>query len=79
MSSAALQLDYILKTLPAARAAELEILVLTTIEQFRHAAEIPNRTPEERHASFLAAAGTLPDFPADYEESPRETDRDPLP
>ncbi|MDB6070343.1 MAG: hypothetical protein JWL81_1514 [Verrucomicrobiales bacterium] len=79
MSTLALQLDQTLNQLDAAKRAEMEFLVRATIDLFAQEAGKPGRTLEEKHARFVAAAGSLPDFPEDYEESPWETDRDPFP
>ena len=79
MSTLALQLDHTLNQLDAAKRAEMEFLVKATIALFARELVKPVRSEEEKHARFLAAAGSLPDFPEDYDESPWETDRDPFP
>jgi hypothetical protein len=79
MSTFDLQVKEALRKLDDSKRAEFEFLVRATINHFAKDEVKPVRTEEEKHARFVVAAGSLPDSPGDYEESPWETDRDPFP
>lgn len=77
MSTLALQLDQTLNRLDAAKRAELEAKVMLVIRQVAPNAAVPHprMSQDEWRALVFDLAGSLPDFPDDYEELPRETDR----
>jgi hypothetical protein len=78
MSTLALQVEEALRQFDAQKRLELELVVMATIERLSSSPAPAFRTEEEKTARFHAAAGSLPDFPEDYIDSPWETDRDPL-
>ena len=78
MSTLALQIEEALRQFDAQKRMELELVVMATIERLSSDSVPAFRTEEEKTARFHAAAGSLPDFPEDYIDSPWETDRDPL-
>lgn len=79
MSTLALKLDEALNRLDAEKRAELENVVTMTILRLVGNGVKESMTEEERDRRFRACAGSIPDLPEDFEESPWETDRDPLP
>ena len=80
MSTLALQLDQTLNQLDAAKRAELEAKVKLALQQVAPevTAPRPRITQDEWKALIFDLAGSLPDFPDDFEEMPRETDRIPI-
>ncbi len=79
MSILAQKVDEALSRFDLAQRVELESVVTMTIERLNANAPPRPTTAEERHALLLSCAGSLPDFPDDYEDGSWETDRDPLP
>jgi hypothetical protein len=78
MSTLALQLDQALTQLDPAKRAELERIVSISIHRLTNENQPPPTTAAERHALLMSCAGSIPDFPEDFEEMAWETDRDPL-
>ncbi len=77
MSTLTLQLERCLRALEPAKAAELSAAVLRLVE-----AATPAELEAAREARWQAVlkevAGSIPDFPDDFEEMPWETDREKL-
>jgi hypothetical protein len=80
MSTLALQLEHTLDQLDAAKRAELEAKVSLVISQVAPNVMVPppRISQDEWKALIFDLAGSLPDFPDDFEEMPRETDREPI-
>jgi hypothetical protein len=68
MKSVAIQVEHALQHLPPARRAELEQLILKTIASFSIPREEQEAFDQQRKASLMALAGSIPDFPDDVDE-----------
>ncbi|RYD35119.1 MAG: hypothetical protein EOP86_09315 [Verrucomicrobiaceae bacterium] len=78
MSTLALQLEEALSQLDAEKRAELEAGVQLLIRRMAPSAleEPVSVSQEEWRRLIMELAGSVPDFPDDFEESPWETDRE---
>lgn len=77
MSTLALQLERCLRALEPAKAAELSAAVLRLVEAATPA-ELEAARETRWQAVLKEVAGSIPDFPDDFEEMPWETDREKL-
>ena len=78
MSTLALTVDQAMRVLDPLKQAELEHVISGAIQRLIMSEPNSSLTEEQKEANFRECAGSLPDFPDDFIESPWETNREPL-